>query len=173
MSVREKLIELLNRWEQWAATANRDEDGWQSTFGDWESLMSVAAQLMQQSSLTPEELQLIETCWAISEEDETLADFAKLNLTACLVTLERLAHSVRPEVRWQIYEVYGQAGSVGEKVLRLGMKDPNSYCRRRALLAFAKVFPDKASVIAESFVMDADPYVRKAAVSIRDGSTKQ
>lgn len=154
---------LLAKWQQWSRTADQSEDGWQACFPEWESLMTAAALLMAYSDLTDEEVQLVETCWQMSEEDEDLADYAKANLASCWPTLTRLIASHFPEVRWQVYEVLGEGGNKAESWLRRGLDDENAYCRRRALLGMAKVAPQDAKTIAGRFVNDLDPYIRQIA----------
>ena len=125
--------------------------------------MTAAASLMTRSDLTEEDIQILETCWQMSEEDEDLADYAKTNLASCWQTLIRLIASRLPEVRWQVYDVLGEGGNKAERWLRQGLDDENSYCRRRAILSVAKVAPQDAKTIAARFVNDPDPYIRQVA----------
>jgi HEAT repeat protein len=159
---------LLAKWRQWSSAANRSEDGWQACFPEWASLMTAASSLMTYSDLTDEDIHMVETCWLMSEEDEDLSDYAKSHLEGCWPTLLRLRASRFPEVRWQVYDVLGEAGNEAEGLLKQGLSDENAYCRRRAILSVAKVAPQEAKTIATRFVNDPDPYIRKVASELMD-----
>jgi len=156
-----KVKDLLAKWQEWSQSADRSEDGWQACFPDWIPLMAAAATLMTQRITTDEELQLVETCWQMSEEDEYLADYAKANFALCRATVIRLITSRFPEVRWQVYEVLGEGGDGAERWLRHALDDEDSYCRRRAILSLAKILPGDADKIAARFINDPDPYIRQ------------
>ena len=109
---------------------------------------------------------MVEICWQISEEDEYLAEYAKANMSSCWPTLIRLVVSSFPEVRWQVYDVLGEAGNTAECWLRRGLDDENAYCRRRAILSVIRVVPQDAKKIATRFVNDPDPYIRQVACKL-------
>ncbi len=157
---------LVRDWERWAAGANKSEDGWQSDYPAWDALMEAATAAMVRPSPTPEELEDIARCWAISEECERLADYAKDHIDRCWETLRYLVHSRYTEARWQAYEVLGRAGPQAEDLLRVGLADPDAYCRRRALLSLARLRPADAKQLAARFLQDADPYMRQAAIAM-------
>jgi hypothetical protein len=153
-------------WREWAKEANRLEDGWQSSFTYWMDLIATAKRVMLKDELTSQELNELEFCWSISEETEDLVDFAIEHVKKVWEILEILANSKDKNVRWQIYCVFGEVGGKSESLLRDGLKDPDPYCRRRALLALAKLEPIDADQIAERFVDDEDPYLRQASIEM-------
>jgi HEAT repeats len=157
------LHDLHSDWNAWAASAEKSEDGWQSDYPNWDQLMEKAAAIMLKPSLSEDELEDVEFSWWASEETEELADFAKAHLDATLSTLTRLQLSKLPEVRWQIYDVLGDAGSRGEPLLRKGLDDLDPYSRRRAILSLARIKPSDSKQLAERFRSDEDPYIRQAA----------
>jgi HEAT repeat protein len=108
--------------------------------------MGAAIAAMTQLAVRDEGFKDIEWCWAISEEGEELADYAKGHVEQCREALRRLATSTHRDVRWQVYSVLGVAGHrpEAERLLRAGLDDPDPYCRRRALLALARLAPHDA-----------------------------
>lgn len=157
------LADLINRWKEWAKSANASEDGWQALFPEWQALVDAALSTMKRSELSGQELEDVEFVWLISEEDEDMADQAKKHLNRYWPVIVRLAGSSHSEVRWQIYEVLSHAGKKAELLLRAGLKDQNSYARRRALLGLARLKPSDAFEIGKSFAGDPDPYIQQAA----------
>lgn len=164
------LHSLRHDWERWAVEADRSEEGWQSDYPDWAELMRAAESVMLRPLVSPEELADLELCWAISSEDETLADFAREHIDQCWNTLQRLSTSEHSDVRWQVFSVLGSAGPRAEEVLRAGLDDPDPYARRRALLSLAQLAPDDARQLAERFLRDPDPYLRQVAVELARAS---
>jgi hypothetical protein len=162
----EYFIKLCSMWREWEKEADRSEDGWQSSFIYWTDLMNAAKSIMLKNEATSQALNELEFCWSISEETEDLVDFAIEHAEKVWNILEKLANSKDKNVRWQIYYVFGEAGDKGESYLRDGIKDPDPYCRRRALLALAKLEPKDADQIAERFVADEDPYLRQASIEM-------
>ena len=158
-----RLNDLLTKWREWSLTADQSGDGWEACFTEWELLMTSTGILMTQGEITDEELKMVEVSWQISEEDEDMVDYAKANLALCWTTLIRLVLSKIPKVRWQVYEVLSEGGNQAEMLLRHGLNDEDSYCRRRAILSLGKVKPIDAKNIAAQFVNDPDPYIRQAA----------
>ncbi len=160
------LRDLCRRWQEWAAGADKPEDGWQSDFPAWNELMEAAIAVMARGSLSDDELSDIELCWAISEETENLADYAREHLDQCWDTLRRLARSDDPAVRWQVYDVLGSAGRRADDLLRRAIEDPDPYSRRRAILSLARIHPPDAKRLAQRFAHDDDPYIRTAALEL-------
>jgi hypothetical protein len=157
---------VLKEWDQWSLTADKSEDGWQAIFPDWQALVSAAKELMEQANLSEEEFQMLETSWKLSEEDENLADFAKVNLESCWTNIVKLTTSRHAEVRWQVYEVLGFAASKGEDVLQSAVNDTDAYCRRRAILSLVKLRPSNAIEVGKRYINDPDPYVRRVAIAL-------
>ncbi len=89
----ETLRELRRGWEQWAVSADTSEDGWQSEYPRWGELMIAARSAMAMPDSADEHFSDIEFCWAISEETEDLADYARDNVAQCWDLLQRLTHS--------------------------------------------------------------------------------
>ena len=164
------LSELCTEWRSWAANADRSENGWQSDFPRWQSLMDAAKAVMREPAIRKTDLEDLEFCWAISEETEGLADYAKENSEACWQNLCRLAASLRSEVRWQVYEALGFAGPRAEDLLIGGLGDPDPYCQRRAILALTRLRPKDGRELARPFLSHKDPYIRKSAIELSESS---
>lgn len=160
------LEELYRRWRHWSASTIGADDGQPFDFPEWADLIRAAAEAMHQSPLTEERLRTIAACWAISEEAEELLDHATEHIDACWPTVEALARSSLPACRWQVYQTAGTAGPRAERLLRAGMKDPDPYARRRAILALARLQPRDAQELAEGLLEEADPYLRQAAIAM-------
>jgi hypothetical protein len=157
------LHDLACQWKKWAETTAKDDDGWQSDFPAWQQLMQAAIEVLPHGPLDKTMLGDVELCWAISEESEDLADYAREHVDICWPVLLQLIRSDDAIVRWQVYDVLGHAGPRAEALLRAGLDDPDAYGRRRAILALARLHPADASQIATRFANDDDPYIRLAA----------
>lgn len=160
------LQKYCSDWKKWAKTANRSLEGWQSDYQKWELLMNAAKRAMTNPDISGDELRLLEFCWAISEETEDLADYAKDNIDQCWEILSKLLESEDKDVRWQVYATLSVAGHKAEDILKKGLNDVDPYCRRRALISLAYVVPNDAKEIAEKFIYDDDPYIRQAAIEM-------
>lgn len=160
------LHDLVCQWKSWAQAARKDEDGWQADFPEWDRLIEASIQAMRHGPLPADLLSDVESCWAWSEEDESLADYAREHIDECWPVLLQLIRSPDPSVRWQVYDVLGGAGPRAEALLRAGLDDPDPYSRRRAILALARLRPADAGQIASRFANDDDPYIRLAATAL-------
>lgn len=158
-----RLAKIVSEWQRWADSAQQSEDGWQSGFPAWTELMDVAAAAMCQAPLDEETFRLIEFCWKISEEDETMADCGRACGGPCVSAVERLARSANPAVRWQAFDVIGSFASPNVGLLVDGLDDCDSYCRRRALLALSRADCSEAKKTAGRFIDDEDPQMRRIA----------
>ena len=163
--MRSNLLRMHSAWKDWSLSASKDEDGWQSDFPRWSELMSAAMQAMCQSTeLDDAEWQALESCWDISEEGEELLEYASEHIEECWPAIEVLATSTLATCRWQVYEAAASAGKNAEPLLRKALEDQDTYARRRAILALARIKPDEGKALAQSLLEDADPYIRKAAL---------
>ncbi len=165
-----KLERLCAEWEEWAAGADQSEEGWQSDFADWTALMDSALIAMKNSSLSTGELRCIELCWAISEESEWLADCAREDVGTHMDILRHLSRSPSPAVRWQAFDVLGFDGREAVPLVQAGLTDSDLYCRRRAVLALARLGPVDAERLATELSHDDDPYVRQASLEMARAS---
>lgn len=160
------LRDIIKEWNNWAADAEKSEESWQSDYPSWDKLIQVAILSMLNFTGNTDDLKSIEFCWKISEETEDMADFAKHHITECWMVLESLAVSPYSEVRWQVYDVLGFNGDEAQNLLRVGLTDEDSYCRRRAVLSLSRFHLDDAQDIAEKLIQDKDPYIRQSAVEV-------
>lgn len=159
------MTRLWASWEAWAQSANRAESGWESSFPQWAALMDSAKQSLL-GDLSPAALKIMERCWAASQENEELLDFARDHITECWPNVAKLAQSAIGACRWQAYAAAPAIGHAAEGVLRPGLDDGDAYARRRAALALASLAPADAASIAHVLARDADPYIRQAAVEM-------
>jgi hypothetical protein len=158
-----QLKQIISEWQRWAASADQSEDGWQSSFPDWKEMMRLAAAIMCRAALDEETFRLLEFCWEISEEDETMADHAKDCGEKCRPVLRRLARSRASTVRWQVFDVVGSLEKPEINLLVAGLNDADAYCRRRALLALARADHLEAKKQAIRFTNDSDPQTKRIA----------
>lgn len=150
-------------WENWAITADQNDDGWQEDYPEWRLLMDAAIYEMTQQFPNREDIQYIDKCWAISEEGEHLADYARTHINLCWDVLCLLTESAYSSTRWQVYDVLSCAGQKAENLLKKGLQDPDDYCKRRALISLARLYPNDAKEIAGQFCRHEAPYIRQAA----------
>lgn len=163
-----KLIEAFTAWKAWAETADQTEPGWQADFPGWKRLMSSAGESLMARDPEGAELAVLAECFAASEENEELLELCRPVVADCLPSLEALSNSPIASCRWQVYEALSTAGPAGEPTLRKGLRDPDLYARRRAILALAKHHPKDARALADGFLVDRDPYTRQAALELVD-----
>src|SRR5512138_1405089 len=95
---------LFEDWKRWCATADHSDDGWESDYPRWQTLIEAASKAMMQGQTTQETLAILADCWSASQEDEELLSFACDHLNECWPTLQMLAQSSLPGCRWQVYE---------------------------------------------------------------------
>ena len=129
--------------------------------------MNAAIVAMTDVELNETQLHLLATYWAISHEDEVLADDACEHPVECWDAVVSVAHSPLPDARCQAYDALSYAGEREGAVLQSGLDDPDSFCRRRAILALARLHRPDANEIAERFINDDDEYIRLAATDLR------
>lgn len=161
-----KLMEFYADWQRWADAADQSENGWEADYPCWDELIDAAITTMTSDGIDEQLLQLVAACWAISNESEVLADYARDHLEECWPVVVTVARSSFPNARWQAYDVLPHAGERAEPVLREGLDDPDPYCRRRAILALARLHPADAAAIARRFTEDDDEYIRRAAAEL-------
>jgi hypothetical protein len=160
-----KFEDLCLEWQEWAVHANKDEDGWESDFLNWNLLMESCSEAMLMSKRDKKTCLGIELCWKISEEDETLSDFAKKNFNQSFELLKCLASSKYKEVRWQVFNcLEGDSSEEKDKLLRVGITDHDSYVKRRALLILAQYNPKDSLELASNLAIDSDPYMRQTSI---------
>ncbi len=160
------LRDIYNEWEEWAASAPKEEEGWEIEFPKWSLLVIVAENAMVRGARDKETLSLLEKCWEISECCEEISDFARDHIDECLDVVTEMAKSEVRDVRYQAYSVLSNAGATGETILRRSLNDADSYARRRAYLALAEICSDDAFALAAGIIEDQDPYMRIAAVEL-------
>lgn len=152
-----------NEWEEWANSADQNEDGWQENYPKWRLLMEAAIYEMTQKVPNPENIKYVDKCWAISDEGEHLADYARHHIDICWDVLCLLTESAYASTRWQVYDVLSCAGQKAENLLKKALQDPDDYCKRRALMSLARLSPSDAKEIADKFYQHNDPYIRQAS----------
>lgn len=161
---------LLHEFDVWAATANRDDAGWQNDFPKWRELIGLANACLTAPDVSEEQLHLVGRCWAASEEDEECARFARshINEPVTLQAVSALTKDPNRDTRWQAYDVVG--GYSGENaplyaLLEVGLVDEDSYVRRRAFNVLLKnsSAPRRVHYIS-AMLADTEEYNRYVAV---------
>jgi hypothetical protein len=166
-----RLSHEMEKWRQWSSTADREADGWESHYPDWDRLIQAAAEVMRDPSANPPDWALLEEAWRLSEEDQDLKDIAEGDLDSYATALRKLARSKEPTVRWQVYAALGKA-SFGRDILRDAVaQDADSYARRRAIGAYLKLATrdeavrDEVLGLLSGWLRDPEEYVRVTAVA--------
>lgn len=157
-----KLTELFRAWSEWAKTADQTEEGWQSDFPEWPELVDAAWAAQCSGSADRTLLTTLAEIWAISAESEEML----LRQREAWTQLQGLAQSGFADCRWQIYEAAGSMAAEANSLLRAGLKDPDSYARRRAILSLSRLNPPDARDLATPLLADGDPYIRQAAIEL-------
>lgn len=166
-----ELHDIYTAWKTWsqsdAGRKAREQggDGWEALFPNWTELMEAAKSAMMSGCPSPTQLEVLANCWRISHEDEDLLFWAKDHIQTVFPVLIRLAGSEHRDTRWQIFDALGNSAQA-ENILRHALEDPDSYCRRRALLALARRKPVDAHLLAQRFAEDPDPHMRLAALEM-------
>lgn len=163
-TARDRLQELLRDWGTWAATASRDEDGWESSYPEWRELIAVAKDVLSDTHLTDRDIRNLATVFEISEEGEEIVRYLEDQAPPPVSALSRLIAIGSAATRWQVYASLSGARGAGEQLLRSGLEDADAYAKRRAVLALAESDPPDAGTLAQRFAVDPDPYIRQAAL---------
>ncbi len=163
-----QLEERLEQFDLWAATTGRLEDGWQGYFPQCPELIRQAEQVMTRAKQSKHALFLLDRCWAISEEDEDCADWARDHLRDGHVRemVRRLAGSAERNTRWQAYDVLGDVPVLDAQTLGAlvaGLADEDSYVRRRAFLALRRHPEIDARPYVVQMLADTDSHNRSVA----------
>jgi len=163
------LSTFLRDWERWSVDADRSEDGWQTDYPQIGELVVIAEGLMIGPTLEEGTLRDLDLCWAITEEDELLAEFAHEQLDRCWSALRWLIACGHKDTRWQIAAVLEDAtdNPEAEVLLRAALDDPDTYVCRRALVSLARFTPPDVRELAERFLRDPDPYLRQVAIETK------
>ena len=169
LEIRWPLEERLRQFDSWAVSADRRNCDWQTDFPQWSDLIHVAVEAMAGEPLNASLFPLLDRCWSLSSEAEECSDWARrhLNNTAVRQLVELLTGSTDPNTRWQAYDVLGDLPTLdasARALLEAGLKDDNSYVRRRSFLALLRHTEMVQSPYLLSMLKDADAYNRYVAV---------
>lgn len=170
------LERLLQEFDSWAASADHSDDGWEGRFPLWRELNRDAEQVMAEPSQNERSLFLLGRCWAITEEDETCADWAREHLHEehVRVMVRHLAVSGETRTRWQACAVLGDLLVLDVttlKVLEAAFEDEDPYVRRRAFLALTShLGAVNPQPYVRQMLLDTDSYNRYVAVRRYDPS---
>lgn len=138
-----KLKKRLQQFDLWAASADRSSAGWEGYFPHWLELVREAEEVMAGEHQSDLALSLLGRCWALSEEDETCADWARGHLQDAHIRelVRRLTASAERRTRWQACDVLGDLPALDARTqdaLEAGIADEDPYVRRRAFLALLR-----------------------------------
>jgi hypothetical protein len=163
------LDSLIGEWKQWAQDTDRSEEGWETSFPRWAEVVTACKAVMLQPLHTPEIAQRVGFCWALDEEDEELADFARQAISRTLDLVLLLTQHEDPKTRWQAYDVLGSSDeSKAKRALWVGIRDLDPYVRRRALLAFTRKSQTVSVELVKIALEDPDPYIRRMALELAE-----
>ena len=170
LEVERHIEALLTEFDRWAASADRQDDGWESDFPQWQELMQQAEQIMAQKQPSEQALFLLSRCWSLSEEDEDCADWAREHIDDRHVRsiIFRLTASPDPNTQWQAYDALNDLQILDgetQDVLEAGTKNASPYVRRRAFLVLFNHSKVDVQPYIEQMLMDADAYNRYVAVT--------
>ena len=167
----QQLERRLVQFDLWAASEVHTDDDWEANFPDWSGLISEAETVMARETQSQRGLALISRCWAVSEEDETCADWAREHLQQEHVQqmIRQLTGSTDLRTRWQACDVLGSLlvlDTATITVLETALEDNDPYVRRRAFLALTRHLGgvDPQPYIRQ-MLSDPDSYNRYVAVN--------
>ncbi len=164
-----RLQARLEQFDLWANTADKRESDWESDFPEWREIVLEAVQVMAQEHPSKHALLLLGRCWAITEECEDCAYWARENIQKPHVQelVRHLTESVHSDTRWQAYDVFRDLHPLDvrtQALLELGTKDEDPYVRRRAFLALLHHPDIDHADCVSRMLTDADSYNRYVAV---------
>ncbi|MGI4788414.1 MAG: HEAT repeat domain-containing protein [Janthinobacterium lividum] len=165
----QRLEELLEEFDLWAASADRSDAGWESDFPQWRELMRQAEQIMAVKTQNEHSLFLLGRCWAISEENETCAYWAREHLEDAYAKhlVQQLTGSTERDTRWQAYDVLSDLPVLDSKtrnILETGIADTDAYVRRRAFSALLRHSEIDTQPYVIQMLTDSDIYNRYVGV---------
>lgn len=177
MQAERHLEELLQQFDLWAVSADRSDAGWESDFPQWTEMIRDAERLMSQELLSHHVLPLLGRCWALSEEDETCADWARSHLQDAHVQklVRCLADDADWNTRWQAYDVLGSLEVLDDgtrTALEKGTTDEDPYVRRRAFLSLLRHREADVQPYILRMLADVSGYNRYVAIkAVTDANT--
>jgi HEAT repeat protein len=161
-----ELEDEVRRWKEWAKRADRSENGWETDDAGWAKLADLVRAVMADSSASNRELELAAFCWSLAEESEEFSRFAGDHNKECLRLLQYITSHGDERARWQVYAAIGTLTAETKKILEQGLSDPDFYCRRMALLTWARLrLPAQKSMI-ERHLRHSDPYLRQVTLDL-------
>ncbi len=165
-----RLEEWLQQFDLWAASADRSDNGWEGYFPHWPELIQEAEQVMAGEHQSERGRLLLGRCWALSEEDESCADWARNHLHESHVqeAVRLLTDDNDPSTRWQAYDVLGNLLILEDGArasLENGLTDEDAYVRRRAFLALMRHSEIDAEAYIVQMLADTDIFNQSAARS--------
>ena len=169
------LEDRLQQFDLWASQTDQSDDGWEGRFSLLQELEREAEQVMAEVDQSEHALFLLGRCWAITEEDETCADWAREHLQEeyVRVMVRRLVSDADPRTRWQACDVLGNllvldAATLAVLEGALG-DDKDPYVRRRAFSALTRHLGgvDSQPYVTQ-MLSDQDSYNRYVAVEHYD-----
>jgi len=165
-----RLEQAVQNWKQWASTADTSENGWETDFPEWPALMELATQTMTAPEASPKELELVAFCWSISDESEELSSAAAEQNDQCMPALDYIARHGNERARWQVFAAIEKITAATKKLLEAGLSDSDLYCRRRAVLSWARLGLPNQKQIIEANIRHQDPYLRQATLDLAESS---
>lgn len=169
-----QLEKRLEQFDLWSVSEAYTDDDWEANFPDWPGLIWEAETVMAQETQSRQGLVLISRCWAISEEDETCADWARQHLQQEHVRqmVRQLTGSAESRTRWQACDVLGSLlvlDAATLTVLETALEDQDTYVRRRAFLALTcHLGGIDPQPYVRQMLSDVDSYNRYVAVNRYD-----
>ena len=149
-----------------AETAPRDSDSWETDYAAWPQLVKLTKALLTDRQLVPEETLLIAVIIGLPAEGEDIADWIKAHRRDVPnATIQALASSPDPGVRWQIYDSLDGAEEWSRMTLLRGIEDNDPYVRRRAFLRLVS-HEIPARHILQRAASDSDIVTRELALKL-------
>ena len=152
-----QLGEQLQQFDLWEKLVDQSPHSLEfEDYPEWLTLMRQAERVMAREPQSEHSLSLLGRCWALSEEGETCAEWARQHLQESHVRemVWHLATDVEPYTRWQACAVLGDLPILDNQTMRVlekGLTDEDAYVRRRAFLA----------LLRHNGGIDVQPYFRQ------------
>lgn len=162
----DKLVSLLEAFDRWAlARADRTNTDWPTDFSRFGELVGEAARSMRAmaggNSWDERELKDLARTWSLSEEPELLKDEAIAIGPGVVPLLHALFEVADADARWQIVAIAPSFEAMGFAFAMRGASDVDSYVRKRAWIAAAKIDANRAASQAARTADETDPELVK------------
>jgi len=160
------LPKLLQSFDLWAADHPQNEDGWESDFSAYETLLYAALLAMLEPNASAQTVADIARVWSISEEREDLSDEVRRDPDPYIAIIPRIRDVGDWRARFQLYALASHVTALGINFAIQGLDDEDTYVVGRSLLAINEIDHQQAVLLAHRFLAHDDEYPRRIATYV-------